>query len=480
MESLKKKAIHGVGWNAIQSLLNYGISFVVGIVLARLLDPSEYGLIGMAFIFITLSQTIADSGLTSSLIRKSNATDDDYQTVFAVNLGLGLLMFAVLYVSAEFIADFFKEPRLVDIVRVLAITVVINAFAQIQRTILTKRIDFKSQTKVSLVAAILSGVAGICMAYMGYGVWALIAQQLVQTIIRTIAYWAYTRWVPRIRFSKRLFHEHFSFGWKLLVSNVISASFAEASNAVIGRYYSAMSLGYYTKARNITRVFSTNMTETINRVTYPVLSEMQGDKARMFSAYRRMIRTTMLPTFFCMLMLAAVAEPLILTLVGEKWLPSVGMIQVLCFYLMLYPLHALNLNMLQVSGRSDLYLRIEIIKDILQIIPLVLGATMGIYWMLWTSVVLAFNAYYLNAYYSGRFVGYSMWMQIKDIIPGFCVAAISAIVAWTVTLLPANCYLQLVIQIITGILILLGLCELFHLPEYGEIKSIISKRHGDK
>lgn len=475
-QSLKSKTLHGVGWSALQSVLNYGISFVVGIVLARLLDPSEYGLIGMAFIFIALSQTIVDSGMSNSLIRKTDATDDDFQTVFSVNLSMSVLMYGVLYASAGLIADFFKEPRLVDIVRVLSVVVIVNAFAQIQRTILTKRIDFKSQTKVSLLAAIVSGVVGIGMAYMGYGVWALITQQLVQTIMRTVAFWTYTKWMPRLTFSKECFHEHFSFGWKLLVSGIISTGFREGTNAVIGRYYSAISLGYYTKAINLTRMFSTNMTEVVNRVTYPVLSEIQNDKMRLLSAYRRMIRTAMLPTFFCMLMLAAVAEPLVLTLIGEKWLPSVGMIQVLCFYLMLYPLHALNLNMLQVAGRSDLFLRLEVIKDSLLIVPLVLGATMGIYWMLWCNVLIGFIAYYLNAYYSGRFVGYSMWMQIKDIFPGFCVTVISAAVAWTITLLPLICYLRLVLQVALGIAILLCLCEILKLPEYIELKTIVTNK----
>lgn len=476
MESLKSKTLHGVGWSALQSVLNYGISFVVGIVLARLLDPSEYGLIGMAFIFITLSQTIVDSGLSNSLIRKTAATDEDFQTVFSVNLGLSLLMYGVLYASAGLIANFFAEPRLIAIVRVLSIVVIINAFAQIQRTILTKRIDFKSQTKVALLAAIISGAVGIAMAYQGYGVWALIAQQIVQTTVRTIAFWTYTKWIPRLTFSNECFHEHFSFGSKLLVSGIIATIFREATNAVIGRCYSAVSLGYYTKSINLTRMFSTNMTEVVNRVTYPVLSEIQNDKTRLLSAYQRMIRTAMLPTFFCMLMLAAVAKPLVLTLIGEKWLPAVGMIQVLSFYLMLYPLHAMNLNMLQVSGRSDLYLRIEIIKDVLMIIPLVLGVKLGIYWMLWCNVLLSFNAYYLNAYYSGRFVGYSIWMQIKDIAPGFCVAAISAAVAWTITLLPLVCYLQLALQAIVGMVILIALCELLHLPEYCELKGIVTSK----
>lgn len=471
-ESLKSKTLHGVGWSALQSVLNYGISFVVGIVLARMLDPSEYGLIGMAFIFITLSTVIADSGLTNSLIRKTEATDEDYQTVFSVNLAISVLLYVVLFFSAGLIADFFREPRLMTIVRVMGVLVIINVFSQIQRTILTKRIDFKSQTKVSIAAAVVSGVTGIVMAYKGFGVWALITQQLVQTVVRTASYWIYTRWMPHFTFSQKCFREHFDFGWKMLISNVISASFKEAANAVIGRYYSAQSLGYYAKSRRITEIFSINLTESVNRVTFPVMSEMKSDPSRLLSAYRRMIRTTMLPTFFCMLMLAAVAQPLILTLIGEKWLPSVGMVQVLCFYLMLYPLHAINLNMLQVAGRSDLYLRLEIIKDVLLVIPLTLGVTKGIYWMLWGYVLLGFVAYWLNARYSGRFVGYSFRQQVKDILPGFGIATVSSAAAWTITLLPLHFHLQLAMQAVIGSLLAFGLCEWFSLPEYKELKNI--------
>lgn len=473
-ESLKSRTLHGVGWSALQSVLNYGISFVVGIVLARLLDPSEYGLIGMAFIFITLSTVIADSGLTNSLIRKTDATDEDYQTVFSVNLAISVLLYVVLFFGAGLIADFFREPRLVMVVRVLGVLVIINAFSQIQRTILTKRIDFKSQTKVSIVAAVVSGVTGIAMAYKGFGVWALITQQLVQTVVRTAAYWIYTQWIPHFRFSKERFLEHFDFGWKLLISNIISAFFKETTNAVIGRYYSVQSLGYYAKSRRITEIFSINLTESVNRVTYPVMSEMKSDPLRLLSAYRRMIRTTMLPTFFCMLMLTAVAQPLILTLIGEKWLPSVGMVQVLCFYLMLYPLHAINLNMLQVAGRSDLYLKLEVIKDVLLVIPLTLGMTKGIYWMLWGYVFLGFVAYWLNARYSGRFVCYSFLQQVKDILPGFGIAVISSATAWTITLLPLHCYLQLAMQVMSGTLLAWGLCEWSGLPEYKELKNIVT------
>lgn len=473
MESLKSRTIKGVGWGTLQSLLNYGVGFVVGIVLARLLGPGDYGLIGMAVIFINLSQAIIDSGLSSSLIRKKDASDEDFQTVFLVNMGISVLMYGFLFLIAPVIATFFKEPRLVAVLRVLTVVLFFNALSMVQRTKLTKKIDFKSLTKASVSAALISGVVGISMAYMGYGVWALVAQRLVQEFVRTIALWWCSKWIPRLQFSKERFKEHFSFGWKLLVSGILSSTMREATNAVIGRCYSALSLGYYTKARRFTTMVSQNLTSIVQSVTYPSLSEIQDDKERLRSAYRTTIRVTMLVTFSAMLMLAAIAKPLVLTLIGEKWLPTVGMLQVTCFYMMLYPLHSLNLNMLQVAGRSDLYLRLEIIKTALITVPLTLGVWKSIYWMLWGYVAIGFVAYYLNAYYSGRFVGYSMLQQVRDILPDFLVAAISAAAVWTITLLPFNCYVQLACQCVLGLGLIIGLCKLFKLPEYEEIKTIV-------
>ena len=254
----------------------------------------------------------------------------------------------------------------------------INAFAIIQRTLFVRNVDFKTQTKVSLIASLSSGAVGIGMAYGGCGVWSLVGQQISRQLMNTVFLWIYGKWHPALEFSKRSFRELFSFGSKLMLSSLIDTIYKNIYYLVIGRFYTSATLGQYTRAEQFNSIFSTNLTAVVQRVSYPVLSSIQNEPDRLRDAYRRVIKTTMLLTFACMLGLAAVARPLIVLLIGEKWLPAVGYLQILCFAGMLYPLHAINLNILQVKGRSDLFLRLEIIKKVIGTLPIVLGIFYGI------------------------------------------------------------------------------------------------------
>lgn len=472
-DSLKKKTVKGVGWSFADNIANSGVSFLVGLVLARLLTPEEYGLIGIITIFIVVFNSIVDSGFSNALIRKNDASDRDYNTVFITNLLLSVFLFVLLYACAPAISRFFTQPQLIPLTRVMGCIVIINAFAIIQRTILVKRIDFKTQTKVSLISSIASGVVGIGMAISGMGVWSLVGQQISRQLLNSLFLWVYNKWLPKLQFSVASFKELFSFGWKLLVSGLIDTIWKEIYQLVIGKYYSTETLGQYTRAHQFSSVFSSNLTTIVQRVSYPVLSSIQDDKQRMKAAYKKVIKTTMLVTFVCMLSLAAIAKPMVLVLIGDKWLPCVAFLQILCFSMMLYPLHAINLNMLQVQGRSDLFLKLEIAKKTIAVIPVLLGIFIGIYWMLWGSVITGIIAYYLNAYYSGKFLGYSIWEQIKDILPSFCIAVCVAIIVYILSYLPLSHFVVLPIQLVCGALIVWGLCEMSHREEYLEIKNIV-------
>lgn len=471
-DSLKNKTVKGVGWSFADNIASSGISFLVGLVLARLLTPEEYGLIGIITIFIMVFNSIVDSGFSNALIRKNDASDRDYNTVFITNLLLSVFLFVVLYACAPAISRFFTQPQLIPLTRAMGCIVIINAFAIIQRTILVKRIDFKTQTKVSLISSIASGVVGIGMAISGMGVWSLVGQQISRQLLNTLFLWVYNKWLPKLQFSVASFKELFSFGWKLLVSGLIDTIWKEIYQLVIGKYYSTETLGQYTRAHQFSSVFSSNLTTIVQRVSYPVLSSIQDDKQRMKAAYKKVIKTTMLVTFVCMLSLAAIAKPMVLVLIGDKWLPCVAFLQILCFSMMLYPLHAINLNMLQVQGRSDLFLKLEIAKKTIAVIPVLLGIFIGIYWMLWGSVITGIIAYYLNAYYSGKFLGYSIWEQVKDILPSFCIALCVAVIVYILSYLPLSHFFVLPIQLICGFLIVWGLCEMSHSEEYLDIKNI--------
>ena len=471
--SLRNTTVKGIGWSFTDSLLGQGITFLVGVVLARLLSPEEYGLLGIMMIFIIISESIVNSGLSNALIRKQDTTERDYNTVFLTNLCLSFVMYGVLYLCAPLISLFFEKPQLTILLRVMGFVVIFNALALVPLTKLTKKVDFKTITYCSFAASVISGIIGISMALTGYGVWALVGQQISRQLIHSFALWIANKWLPKIQFSIQSFKELWNFGWKLLVSSLINTVWNEIYKVVIGKFYTPATLGQYTQAHFYSDIFSRNMSNVIQRVSYPVLSKMQDDKERMKQAYRQIIKVTMFVTFVFMFGLAGCAKSFIYVLIGEQWLPCVGYLQILCFSMALYPLHSINLNMLQVQGRSDLFLKLEIIKKCIAVVPLLLGIFVGIYWMLGGSVITGLIAYYLNAYYSGPYLHYSVWNQVSDLIPSISLSLGMAIVVYLIGLLPLTYYALLPIQIVTGAIIVFAVCEWIKLDEYTQIKRIV-------
>ena len=474
MESLKDKTIKGVGWSAIDNVLQMGVTFLVSIVLARLLTPDDYGLIGIIGIFTAVCNTLVNAGFTTALIRKKDATDDDYNTVFLANLAIGLILYILIYVCSPLISNFFNRAELTDLTRVSSLSMVIGALALVQQTKLTKRIDFKSQAKITIASTSISGVIGILMAFVGYGVWALVAQQLSRAVIWAVLLWLINKWFPKFRFSKTSFHELFGFGWKIMISWLLETIWRELFQAIIGKFYSPAALGQYTRSLHFSQLLSSNLTNVIQRVTYPVLSDIQDDKTRMLSAYRMIIKTTMFATIISMFTLGAISEPLLYCLIGPQWHDAAVYLPLICLNGSLYPLHAINLNMLQVQGRSDLFLGLEIVKKIVGVGPLCVGAFIGIMPMLYANLLAGIIAFFLNSYYSGKFLGYSSWMQIKDILPSFWIGLLISCIVYFVKFLPMSYWIILPIQIMIGVLLFFILCNLSNNQEYVEIRNMIS------
>ncbi|MEG2278304.1 MAG: lipopolysaccharide biosynthesis protein [Odoribacter sp.] len=470
--SLKDKTINGAIWSLVDNVAGSGITFFVGLLLARLLSPEEFGVIGMLTIFIAISNSFVDSGFSNALIRKNNVREIDYNTVFYFNLFVGICCYILLFIASPAISRFFREPQLVAITRVLGLILIINALAIIQRTQFIKKIDFKTQTKVSVISSVSSGGIGIGMAFADYGVWSLVGQQLSRQLFNTLFLWIYSKWRPACEFSTGSFKEMFSFGSKLLFSGLLNTIYQNIYYLIIGRFYSADQLGQYTRAEQFNTIFSNNLTSVVQRVSYPVLSSIQDESERLKEAYRKIIKITMLVTFACMLGLAAMAKPLILVLIGEKWLPAVVYLQILCFSGMLYPLHAINLNILQVKGRSDIFLKLEIIKKMIGIVPILIGIFYGIEFMLLISVFISIIAYFLNSYYSAQLINYSVWFQIKDILPVFGVSLFVAISMWALSFLSIANILLLPLQCFVGIILAIVIYEKLNLSEYLEIKQI--------
>lgn len=475
--SLKQKTVSGLLWSFIDQFANLGIGFITGIILARLLSPREFGLIGMITIFIAVSESFINSGFSSALIRKKDCTDTDFSTVFYFNLAAGILFFFILFFSAPAIAVFFNEPQLEPIVQVLGVILIIDSLTLIQRTILTKRVDFKLQARVSVIASLISGIIAVVMAFNGFGVWSLVAQRLSRQAFNSLFLWLWNRWKPLLIFSTQSFKELFGFGSKLLASGLIDTLYRNIYYLVIGKYFSAQELGYYTRADQFKALPSQNLNGIIGRVSYPILASIQDDIPRLKNNYQKLIRSTMLITFILMLGMAAVAEPMIITLIGEKWRPSIIYLQMLCFVGMMHPLHALNLNMLQVSGRSDLFLKLEIIKKILAVPIIVIGIIWGIKIMIGGMMVNTLIAYYLNSYWSGRFIGYSFKEQVADIFPSFILAISMSIGVYLLgLLLPFKPLWMLTTQTLAGAAFIFLFCESTKFKDYIFVKEILIEK----
>ncbi|MDB3868491.1 lipopolysaccharide biosynthesis protein [Candidatus Marinimicrobia bacterium] len=474
MTSLKNKTITGLLWSFLDNFSNQGILFIVGIILARLLEPYEFGLIAMIMIFIALSESFINSGFSQALIQKKDSNNIDFSTVFYFNIVVAFIFIIVLYFSAPFISIFFQEPRLTLIVRYSAIILIIDAFALVQKTILTRNINFKLQAKISILASLSSGIIAILMAYLGFGVWSLVVKIIIQKIINTILLWHWNKWRPKAVFSTKSFNKLFPFGSRLLVSGLLETVYQNIYYLIIGKYFSVYELGYYTRANQFQKLPSSNISGVINRVTYPVLSKLQDDKTRLKSAFKKLVSSTMLISFVLMFGLAAIAEPLIISLIGEKWAPSIIYLQLLCFVGVQYPIHAINLNLLKVKGRTDLFLRLEIIKKILAIPVVIFGVYFGINMMIIAMIIFSVILFFLNSYWTEHFVEYSGLSQLKNISKSFFIASIVSIIIYILgNNIPFDMIYILLIQIILGAILTISLLEATELNEYIEIKNII-------
>jgi len=464
-------------WSFVENLANQGTNFIIGIVLARLLVPRDFGLIGMITIFIAISQSFIDSGFSQALIRKKDCSQADYSTVFYFNLLVGIVFYLLLFFSAGAISIFFKEPQLKLLVRVLGINLIISSLTIIQITQLTKRIDFKLQTRITVIFSIGSGVISIWMALNGFGVWSLVAKSLSQYALQTFFLWIWNGWRPSWLFDKKSFKEMFAFGAKLLISGLIDTTFKNIYYLVIGKYFSAVELGYYTRANQFQSLPSQNLTGIIQRVSYPVLASIQDDKIKLKSAFKKLTKSTMLVSFVLMIGMSAVAKPLVLTLIGEKWLPSVIYLKMLCIVYMLYPLHVLNLNMLKVQGRSDLFLRLEILKNMIAIPIIIISVFFGIKAMILGLLIITIISYFINSYWSGRMIDYSSIAQLKDILPSFVLSVGCGIFVLIIgSFLNISPVLTLIVQVLVGAVFVIGISEVLKFKDYLDLKRIVKEK----
>lgn len=450
MGELKDKAISGVKWNAIGRFSTQGVNFVIGLVLARLLSPSDYGVVGMVGIFFAIAQTFIDSGFGSALIRKNDCNDADYSTAFYFNIIVSIVCSICLSLVSPFIADFFNTPILKDIVRVMSLNMFIGSFAIVHSTKLTHSIDFKSQAKVGLVTAIISGSAGILMAYKGFGVWSLVYQNLIATIVRVILLFIYTKWVPQWKFSKESFRYLFGFGSKILTASLLHTIYSNMTTLIIGKAYTAKDLGFYTRGQSLASFPSTNISGILQSVTYPVLSKIQDDDKHLIESYRKLISMTSMVVFFGMFLLAALAKPLILTLLTDKWFDAVIYLQIFCFGYMFDHINSMNINILYVKGYSNLVLKLEIIKKTISISMILAAIPLGPLAICIASVLYTHIAVVINTYYTGELFKLGYVKQVKDFIKYFLMSGASALPAFILSFTSLSGIMQIVLGFLLG------------------------------
>ena len=423
-DDLKKKAVSGVSWSFVEQILTRGVNFVIGIILARLLSPTDYGLVGMISVFIAISQLFIDGGLSSALIRTKEPSEKDYSTVFFINLILSILFYFILFFCAGPIASFYKQPILRPFLRVIALTLIISSFGCIQNTLLTIRIDFKTKSYISIATAILSGAAGIWSAYKGHGVWALAVQSLSATIVCTLLMIILVKWHPKAGFSKESFNRLFAFSSKLLGTNLIRAIYDNAYNIVIGKKFSAASLGYYGRAGQFPIVANATISSALSRTAFPILSQVQDDNKRLISAYEKFIQLFAFLSFPILLWLCACARPFVLFLLTEKWAACIPLMQILCISLLTNGITNINLNLFFVKGRSDIVLRLEVIKKTIAVIILFGSMFFGLKAMCYGQVLFSFIEFGLNTLYTKKILNYGLWPQIKVMAPCFLCSVI--------------------------------------------------------
>lgn len=475
-DNLKSKTKKGLVWSMIERFATQGVQFLFGIILARLLSPEDYGIIAMPLVFLSIAQCFIDSGFSTALIRKPDLTEDDLSTAFFFNIGVGVVCYLALFFTSPLIADFYNTPILADLLKVTALATLFNPLCAVQQAILTRKIDFKTQAVVSLSGAIVSGIVGLLMAYNGYGVWSLVFQQVGGYLIRTVLLWLLGKWMPKKRWSWESFRYLWGFGSKMLGSALLDTTYNNIYPIVIGKFFSANDLGNYTRAQQFSSLPSSNVTGVLQRVTFPVLSSIQNEDERLAKNYRKILKLSAFIIFPMMLMLSAIADPLIRVVLTDKWEGCIILLQIICFSMMWYPVHAINLNLLTVKGRSDLFFRLEIIKKIVGVGIMCVTIPHGIIWMVSGSIVSSMLSLIINTYYTGKLIKVGYLRQMGDLLPIFMVSFVMWLMIHAAFFLISNLYVQLVGGIILGLVIYVIGARLVLKAEWNDAIDMIPNR----
>lgn len=478
MDNTKNKVLSGMLWRFAERTGAQVVGFVVSIVLARLLEPSMYGTIALVTVFTSILQVFIDSGLGNSLIQKKDADDLDFSTVFYTNICFCTVIYAVLFFCAPLIARFYNDMSITPLVRVLGLTLIISGVKNVQQAYVSKKMIFKRFFFATLGGTLTAAAVGIWMAYNGFGVWALVAQHLINAAIDTVILWITVKWRPHLMFSFKRLKRLYSFGWKLLASSLLDRVYNDIRQLIIGRMYSPADLAYYNRAKTLPEIVIKNINSSIDSVLLPAMSSVQDEKTRLKNMTRRSIMTTTFIMAPLLMGIAFVGTPLIRLLLTEKWLPCVPFLGIFCWNFMFRPIHTANLNAIKAMGRSDIFLKLEIIKKVVGVIALVISMWFGVmamaYSLLFTNVI----SQIINSYPNKRLIGYSYLEQIKDILPGILIALFMGACIFPIQYIGLPDIVTLVIQAVLGAVIYIFVSRLFKLESFYYVWDMIKPMLG--
>jgi len=447
----KRKVITSLFWKLMERGGVQGINFLVQIILGRLLLPEDFGAIAIVTVFITLSNVFVQSGLNTALIQKRDSDDIDFSSVFYLSTFLAAVLYMLLFIFSPFIADYYSSPQLTNVLRVLAITLFFGAFNSIQNAYVARNMMFKLLFFSTLGSIIISGIVGIIAAYSGLGVWSLVLQQITQKLSVSIILWFTVKWRPQLKFSLSRVKVLFSFGWKLLASSLLNNLYIDIRTLIVGRLYASSMLGFYNRGEQFPKLIVTNIDGAIQSVMLPTLSNEQDNIKRVKEMVRRAIVSSSLLIFPMMVGLAVVAEPLIKVLLTDKWLPAVPFLQIFCISYSIMPIHTANLQAINALGRSDVFLKLEILKKIIGIIILIISLRFGIFALAWGLVLSGVISSFINAYPNKKLLNYSYIEQWKDIMPSLLISLLMGSIVYMLNFLNIAELLKLILQVVVGV-----------------------------
>lgn len=474
MDSVRQSTINGVFWNGIEKFSNQGIRFLVGLVLAHLLTPADFGTVAVLGIFFSISNTFVDSGFGTALIRKLDRTETDFSTVFIFNIIVSSVFYVILYLLAPWVAGFFKIPILTSILRVQSVCVILGGFMAVLDAKLTIDLNFKALAQRSLTSSIISGIVGIALAYIGFGVWALVFQAISLSLVNLIYVWIYCRWWPSWCFSWESFRELFSYGSKLLGASLLNTIYNNLTPLAIGKVYTSSDLGYYNRGAEFARLPNEVCLSVLEKVTFPIFAKLQENTEQLVSVYRKYIKITSMFLIFFSLLLCALAKPLIIFLLTDKWADAIIYLQLFCFAVMFNHINSINLSLLKVSGRSDLFFKLEIIKKIVATIILFAAIPFGVLAICISKIIYDQVAIVINTYYSGRLFNMGYYVQLKDFIGYFFLSIIACIPTFLLSLTSLQPIIQIVSGVILSSLVYFGLLYKDNL--FKEVISVLYKK----